>query len=70
MVSSHDIPLEMRAFPDSKALPAGVGATPQLRRLALSDTSIRRKSHESVMAVALNAEQERKIACSPCWFSK
>ena len=53
----------MRAFPTSKALPAGFGATPHLRRLALSDTSIRRKRHESVMssvmAVALNAEQER-----------
>jgi len=46
------------ALPRAKALPAGCEATAQLRRLALSDTRIRRKRHESVMAVALNSEQE------------
>jgi len=49
-------------LPHAKALPAGCEATAQLRRLALSATSIGRKLHESVMssvmAVALNAEQE------------
>src|SRR5437016_5984910 len=45
--------IHLRAFPNSKALPAGFGATPQLRRLALSDTSIRRKRHESVMSIEL-----------------
>jgi hypothetical protein len=39
-----------RAFPHSKAHLGSVGATPQLRRLALSDASIRRKRHENVMS--------------------
>jgi len=50
------------ALPHAKALRAGCEATAQLRRLALSDTRIRRKRHESVMssvmAVALNSEQQ------------
>jgi hypothetical protein len=46
------------ACPYEKALPAGYEATAQLRHLTLSGTSIRRKRHESVMAVALNSEQE------------
>src|SRR5258707_11117279 len=49
------IPLE-RACPYSKAQPAGFRATPQLRCLALSRTSIRRKCHESVMSLVMGSD--------------
>jgi hypothetical protein len=42
-----------RAFLNSKALPAGWEATAQLKRLALSATSIRRERHESVMSIVM-----------------
>jgi hypothetical protein len=48
-----------RAFPHSKALPVGCEATAQLRRLALSDTSIRRKRHESVMSSVMESAPNR-----------
>jgi len=66
----------VRAFPHSKAHPAGFRATPQVTRLVLFGITIRRKRHESVMkaswAVAPNSEQEmsknapgRKNSASP-----
>jgi hypothetical protein len=44
-----------RAFPHSKAPSAGFWTTPQLTRLALSSTSIRRKRHESVMSIVMGS---------------
>jgi hypothetical protein len=44
---------QWKAFPHAKA---GFGATPQLTRLALSHSSIRRKCHESVMDCFSSAE--------------
>src|SRR5260370_40497848 len=44
---------QWKAFPHSKA---GFGATPQLTRLALSRSSIRRKCHESVIDCFSSAE--------------
>jgi hypothetical protein len=43
------------ALPHAKALPAGCETTAQLRRLTLSDTSIRRKRHESVMSIVMGS---------------
>ncbi len=43
----------MRAFPNSKAHPAGFGATTQVTRLVLSSTVIRKKRHESVMSIVI-----------------
>src|SRR5258708_37504176 len=43
----------MRTWPHSKAQPTGVGATTQLRRLALSHLSIRGKRHESGMSLVM-----------------
>ncbi|SRR6266446_7648685 len=45
----------MRAFPHSKAHPAGLGATPQLTRLTLSSASIRRKRHQSAMGSVMGS---------------
>ena len=44
---------QLRAFPHSKAQPAGFRATTQLMHLALSDPSLRRKRHESVMSLVM-----------------
>jgi len=41
------------ALPNSKAQLTRFGATPQLRRLALSGASIRRKRHENAMSIAM-----------------
>jgi hypothetical protein len=42
-----------RAFPHSKTQSAGCRATAQLRHLAISRTSIRRKRHESAISAAM-----------------
>src|SRR5258708_4520536 len=44
-----------RAFPHAQAQPARFGATPQLRCLALSSTSIKRKCHESVTSIVMDS---------------
>ncbi len=43
------------ALPNSKAQSAEFEATPQLMHLALSDPSIRRKRHESVMSLVMGS---------------
>ncbi len=55
-----------RAFPHSKAQPAGFGATPtpQLRRLALSNPSIWRKRHESAMSIVMGSLTDLLIISS------
>ena len=45
---------QLRVFPHSKAQSAGFRATIQLMHLALSDPSIRRKCHESVMSLVMS----------------
>jgi len=45
-----------RAFSGSKAHQARFEATPQLTRLALIGTSIRRKRHESVMSIVMGSD--------------
>ncbi len=43
----------LRAFPRAKVQPEGFWTTPQLRHLALSRASIRRKCHEGVMSIVM-----------------
>jgi hypothetical protein len=49
----------LRAFPHSKVQPTGFRATAQLSRLALSDTRIMRKPHESVMSLVMDRGLKR-----------
>jgi hypothetical protein len=51
----------LRAIHNSKTHPAGFRATTQLTRLVLSDTSILRKRHESVMSIVMGVIPNRDL---------
>jgi len=46
----------LKAFPHAKVQPEGFWTTTQLRHLALSRASIRRKCHESVMSLVIGSD--------------
>jgi len=61
--SSASLPDTDIAFPLLKARSAGFGATAQLRHLAFSGLSLRRRRHESVMNSVIGRGVEELLSC-------